>query len=542
MAKRTLVALILLLLALALFGWLGYIELRAEEPRRAIVSLEMWLSGNWVVPQINGWTYYNKPPVFNWIMALFFTMTGSFSEWVVRLPSLLSFLVLGLLHYRYVKKYLNGRVALLSSLFWLTSADLLFYGSVNTGEIDPFYALVVYLQVVIIFQGFYHQKYWKLFLWSYLLTAVGFLTKGLPSLAFQALTLLGGALYFRKFRILFGVKHLLGIALLVILCGAYLYLYDQKDDAAAFFVRQFKEASQRTGLETRLSDTLWQFLFFPWRLIQLMLPWSLLLVFFFHPTFKKQLFENKWLGYSVIFVLFNIGLYWISGDFKARYYYMFLPFILTWFAYFFDQNQEKLLRTTRVLFGLFSVIVILFPFMMLVPAFIPQTAVLPGIAWRVAVMVLLALITLWVYFKGPSRILAIVLLMVVARIGLNLYYLPALQADKNVMYYRETMAEMLEITGDEPIYLYGRAHHFPSDASIGPITFEETTLTTAPLIAYQIPYYITRHNHHILQFTERLEPGRYYIARAELLVGLEYKALFRFEDKWQQRQMVLIRP
>ncbi|HAD98217.1 MAG TPA: hypothetical protein DCG19_12475, partial [Cryomorphaceae bacterium] len=133
MSQRNLVFLILGLLAVAVFGWLGYIELRAEEPRRAIVSLEMYLSGNWIVPQINGWTYYNKPPVFNWLMMLFFEITGSFSEWVVRLPSLLSYLVLGLLHYRYVKQYINQKVALFASLFWLTSADLLLYGSVNTG-------------------------------------------------------------------------------------------------------------------------------------------------------------------------------------------------------------------------------------------------------------------------------------------------------------------------------------------------------------------------------------------------------------------------
>ncbi|MBF97968.1 MAG: hypothetical protein CMI36_03160 [Owenweeksia sp.] len=306
MSQRNLVFLILGLLAVAVFGWLGYIELRAEEPRRAIVSLEMYLSGNWIVPQINGWTYYNKPPVFNWLMMLFFEITGSFSEWVVRLPSLLSYLVLGLLHYRYVKQYINQKVALFASLFWLTSADLLLYGSVNTGEIDPFYALVVYLQVIVIFKGFYHQKYWSLFLVSYLLVAVGFLTKGLPSLAFQVFTLLGGAIYFRKFRLLFGWQHICGILLLVVSCGAYLYLYDSRDDVLAFFVRQFKEASQRTGLETEFSDTALQFFTFPLQLVKLTLPWSLFLVFFFKKGFLKTLRQNAFIAFSVVFVLANI--------------------------------------------------------------------------------------------------------------------------------------------------------------------------------------------------------------------------------------------
>ncbi|MGB0177557.1 MAG: ArnT family glycosyltransferase, partial [Owenweeksia sp.] len=533
MNQKKLVFLILSLLAISLFGWLGYIELRAEEPRRAIVSLEMLLSGNWVVPQINGWTYYNKPPVFNWLMIFFFEITGSFSEWVVRLPSLLSFLLLGALHYRYVKKYINREVALLSSLFWLTSADLLFYGSVNSGEIDPFYALVVYLQAIVIFKGFYHKKYLTLFLGSYTLVAVGFLTKGLPSLAFQVFTLLGAALYFRKFRLLFGWQHISGILLLTILCGSYLYLYNQTDDALAFFVRQFKEASQRTGLETPLVDTLLQFFTFPLQLVKLMLPWSLLLVFFFHRNFRQTLFENRFMAFSVIFVGANIWLYWISGDFKARYYYMFLPFVITWFAYFYTRNKELMPRVHKVIFAIFGGLVLIFPLLLLIPAFIPQTAVLPLIGFRVAIMVALGTLVTFVYFKGPSRILAIVLLMVVARLGLNLYYLPALQDDKNVMYYRSAMDELLKITGKEKVYLYGNAYNFPSDASIGPITFEETTLTTAPLIAYQIPYYITRYNRSVVQFTEELLPGRFYIAQLELIKSKAYEPLYYFEDKWR---------
>lgn len=541
MSRHNLVLVTLILLAIALFGWLGLIELRAEEPRRAIVSIEMLLSGNWIVPHINGWAYYNKPPVFNWLMAAFFALAGSMEEWVVRLPSLLSFILLGFLNYRFTRKYVSERVAVLSSLFFLTGADLLFYGTVNTGEIDLFYSLVVYLQVMAIFIFFHRKEYLKMFLWSYFLVAIGFLTKGMPSLAFQAITVLAVAIYHRKFLLLLGWQHLLGILLFAGLSGIYLYFYGLQDNAIAFLVRQFKEASQRTGLETPLTDTLIQFVTFPLQLIKLLLPWSLLVFFFFRKGFFRSLFENNFIAFSALFFVFNILLYWISGDFKARYYYMFFPFLCVLLAYYFEKHQESMPVTRKVIFSIFNIIALVLPLAFIAVLFIPQTAVLPGVFLKVIVVVIIAAIASFIYFRYKQKIYALVLLLVVARIGFNVFYLPALQNDDNVMYYRDAVAGLLEISGDEPVYLYGEPYTFKSDASVGPFTFKEAKLTTAPRMAYQISYYISSGNGHVLQFTEEILPGRYYIAPASAIDEKRYPILYRFEDKWQHQEMVLIR-
>src|SRR5690606_17225825 len=121
MTQKKIIILIIVSLAVALLGWQWVIELQAEEPRRAIVSIEMMLSGNYIVPQINDVSYYNKPPIFNWLMVAFFYIFGSFDEWVVRLPSLLSFIALGFLHYVFVKRFINAKTALYSSLFFITA-------------------------------------------------------------------------------------------------------------------------------------------------------------------------------------------------------------------------------------------------------------------------------------------------------------------------------------------------------------------------------------------------------------------------------------
>ena len=87
--NRTLIAISFLLLLIGFFSSLNTLELRAEEPRRAVVAMEMYYSGDWIVPKIHGWNYYNKPPLFNWVVALHYTLFGTTTEWVVRLPSCL---------------------------------------------------------------------------------------------------------------------------------------------------------------------------------------------------------------------------------------------------------------------------------------------------------------------------------------------------------------------------------------------------------------------------------------------------------------------
>ncbi|MEO0338168.1 MAG: hypothetical protein AAF242_03045, partial [Bacteroidota bacterium] len=58
------------LLLFGLFGALDIMDLRGEEPRRALVAWEMIQSGNYWQPRIQDWPYYNKPPIFNWMLAL----------------------------------------------------------------------------------------------------------------------------------------------------------------------------------------------------------------------------------------------------------------------------------------------------------------------------------------------------------------------------------------------------------------------------------------------------------------------------------------
>jgi 4-amino-4-deoxy-L-arabinose transferase-like glycosyltransferase len=126
-----LVWVILLLLFPALFINLGMSPLIGDEAIRGVVSFEMQKSGNWVIPTINGEHYYNKPPLYNWILLGFFNTFKQYSEFILRLPSVISLLLFGLLIYFTTRKELGKRVALLSSLIFISCGRILFYDSMR---------------------------------------------------------------------------------------------------------------------------------------------------------------------------------------------------------------------------------------------------------------------------------------------------------------------------------------------------------------------------------------------------------------------------
>ncbi len=82
------------LLLVALGGVLFFVGLgrlpllEPDEGRNAEVAREMLVSGNWLTPHYDTFTYLDKPAVFFWMVAAAFRM-GGVSEWTARAPSAL---------------------------------------------------------------------------------------------------------------------------------------------------------------------------------------------------------------------------------------------------------------------------------------------------------------------------------------------------------------------------------------------------------------------------------------------------------------------
>ena len=358
------------LLALLAIGWFTALEvqsLHGEEPRRGLVALEMALSGNYLQPTIQGEPYYNKPPLFAWIMAGFFKLFGS-SDTIVRLPSLLAYIAWGYVHYRITRAYLNKKTALYGLLFFYTAVHYLFYGTVLSGELDLLYGFVVYLQGITIYH-FYQEKRWlPLYLISYLLVSVGFLLKGLPSIAFQGITLFAlgivglpndpaqspGPRSVRRtcerpgkqanltlpkrlkktLTFWFNWQHLTGALLGLLPIAIYFYTYHEAYGTGhRYLFNLLEEASQKSAFESGPGRIIKQLAGFPIQYFADHLPWSLLLPYGIYKGWHRTALEHPFLRYCVLFFAANILLYWFSPGTRLRYVYGLTPFFLTPLAY-----------------------------------------------------------------------------------------------------------------------------------------------------------------------------------------------------------------
>jgi 4-amino-4-deoxy-L-arabinose transferase-like glycosyltransferase len=106
-----------------MFPNIRFFELTLEEPRRALVAYEMWFSGSYLQPTLLGEPYFNKPPLFNWLIVLSSMLFG-WGGLAVRAVSLAFTALTALVVYLTAKRIIGGReVGLLAALIYVTLAD-----------------------------------------------------------------------------------------------------------------------------------------------------------------------------------------------------------------------------------------------------------------------------------------------------------------------------------------------------------------------------------------------------------------------------------
>jgi 4-amino-4-deoxy-L-arabinose transferase-like glycosyltransferase len=516
--EKRLGTLIVLLLLLALFLNLGLHPLKHEEPRRALVALEMLFRDNLLVPTEVGAFYYNKPPVYNWLIILSYKLFGNYSELAVRFFSVLSFLGMGGLLFAATTRYLGSRLALYSSLFFMLCADLLFYFSL-TAEIDFFYSLVTFTGFLVIYHFERKQAYWTLFLLTYLLTAIGTLTKGLPSIAFTGITLLAWFSYQRKFLRLFHPAHFAGLGVFLLLVGGYFWAYSQYNDPSGFLTRLFSESSRRTVAENGLLALLGHLLHFPLINLVNLLPAAFLLPFLFSRSFFSKLRQHSFLSFVLITLLANLPIYLLSPGAKARYMYMLYPLVvlLLTAAYFvqdrdWKQKAEKLLQ--QLIFGLIILMILAGGGLPFLPPL--QEAVtdlwIPALLCSGGASVVLLL-----YLRRPQlRTLSLLLLVVWARVIFDLTVLPVRAAEGSAAQDKIDARLITEMTEGAPLHVL-----------------------QGSMISRTTIFYIERERQQVLNFEDKELPGHFYMAYRDSLLNTEHQPLYTFT--YQKDTLVLFK-
>ena len=461
---------------------LGHLELAGEEPRRAVISIEMLHSGNYIQPTLLGLDYYNKPPLFNWILSFFIWMTGSASAFVLRLPSLMFYLLMAMVQYRFAKRFLPRSIAALSAMFIITCGDVYFYGLANGAEIDIFYGFLVYLQAICIFWFYEQRNYLLLFLTSYLFCAIGFLTKGFPSVLFQVLTLSALCVYSGSLKVLLNWKHILGVLVFFSVLAVYFSLYSQYHSPFRYLANLLNEAFIKSAVGERANRLPEKAAFYPVLFLKMLVPWSLLLLLLFTKV-RFQFRQNPLVWFSILFIVFNLWVYWFTGQPKIRYVYMFLPFACTILAYIYQRFIEERPDTFHKTLRPFGFVFLAAAIAVGVVPFFEKTSLL-------LVILLCASLVFYTYqyfFGAWQRLWLLIAGIILLRLTYATVFIPI--QHKALQNYQPIVQTMVEKAGGTPISFRADAEAMPIAINTSFFRFQHDTAKVAPVLSYQVPYY-----------------------------------------------------
>ena len=333
---------ILVLLLPALLINLGLVAYINDEGIRALVALEMELSGNYLVPTMHGELYLNKPPLYNWIILLFFKFFGEASEWTSRLPTVFFLCCYAGTVYFFSRKYFSQRFAFINALALVTCGRILFYDSF-LGLIDICFSWVIFMVFMLAFHFGQQRRWTTLFVSVYTLSSLAFLMKGLPALVFLGSVLLAYFIWQRDFKRLFSVSHILGFGIMLVLLGSYYYAYAQEGNLADIIATLFNESAKRTAIHYDWVDTLIHLFTFPFEMIYHFLPWSILVVYIFRKEWLSSIRQHPFIAFNALAFAATIPVYWASVEVYPRYLFMHVPLLFTVFLYWTIEEKRQAL-------------------------------------------------------------------------------------------------------------------------------------------------------------------------------------------------------
>lgn len=486
-AYRRLLYLAALMLPIALLLNLGLPPLMLEEPRRGLVTMEMLAGENVWVPRLFGELYYNKPPVFNWVVMGSAALMGELNEWALRLPTVLSLIGMGVLTFLTGRRYVSSAFGWISALLTVCSVDLLFYFSL-LGEIDLFYSLVTYAGILAVFHFYQTKRAYSLFLSVYLLAAAGFLTKGLPSVLFAGLTAAAYLGYQRASRYLFSAEHLTGILSFLIVVTGYYAVYTQYEDPRPFLENLWAASANRSPLGESWLKIPQHLVSFPLDTLKNLLPAAFLLVFGLRKGSWKSLWEHPLMQFAIIAFTVNYVIYWISPGSRQRYIYMLFPLAIFVLSYLYYQRPEfrpgqRFLQVTGLTgSALVALAAIALPFLPADDA--------PHLPLWLGVLLFSGSGILFIYLlpRPALSLPSIILVLALARLLFDVTVLPQRAQQSDALREKRWAQQVTELTGGAPLFLV--------EGHRAPFTFT---------------FYLNQYRKRILHTVEQYYENSYYI-------------------------------
>src|SRR3981081_4491918 len=260
---------------------LGSVELKHEEPRRALPAIHMLASGDWLVPRVGSIPFLRKPPMVHWLIALSFLATATKSEWAVRLPSALATLALALAIGGMGSYWLGNSGAFFAAILFLTNFAILETG--RLAELEAVYVASFGIGLLIWITAWLRGgRGWGLWLLPALFLSLAMLTKGPTHLLFFYGVIIPTLFFAKDLRALRHPAHWCALGLIVSLFGAWAIpcslAAGEHDPIGVWRFWIYQITSRAAGSETGHFHLAAWLLSFP-NTLKNFLPWTPLLFF-----------------------------------------------------------------------------------------------------------------------------------------------------------------------------------------------------------------------------------------------------------------------
>lgn len=459
---RPLLWFILLLIPFAFFVNLGVHPFIDDEGNRSLVALEMLWQKSFITPTLHGDYYYNKPPLWNWIIALSFSIWGEASEWSARFPAIIALLGFGGTIYYFVRQELGEIKGLLAAFIFLTCGRILFWESL-LALIDISFSWVMFTLFMVVYQQGQKKAWSRLFLFSYLLMVIGFMFKGLPAIVFQGFTLIAYLISVKEWKRLFSLAHIASGLFSVALLTVYYWAYHQENSLENIFQALFVESGKRTAVAYSIGDTLTHIAGFPLELFYHFLPWTFLPLLLLNKSYRSAAFRQPFVRFCVLIFVVNISVYWLSPNFYPRYILMLIPLGFIALVALIPAQwsvDDKLQLVLRWLFGLFLLVMLIAA---VVTGFIEDTQPLSFLYLRSGIAALGLLVLIWLFWKMPqSQVFIVIAGLLFFRIGFNLLALPPRAIDSRAERIKTATLAFAERWEERDIAVFNDTHMEPA--------------------------------------------------------------------------------
>jgi Dolichyl-phosphate-mannose-protein mannosyltransferase len=306
-----------------------------------MVVQEMYASGNWILPKVNGEYIPFKPPLFHWVAVIAAKCFGRVDEFTVRFPSALFASLCVLVTYFAGTRFWGESSGLLSGLFLATSSDWWYAGTL--AQVDMTLTFFITSACLYFYFLYRQQSFGRLrALMLPVLLGLATVAKGpvgvvLPSIIF--LVFLGVR---RDFSFVKKLRPISGSVVFLLVAGSW-YGLAVWQSGMSFVGRQLIDETLLTAVGSY--GHYQPIYYFVVILLQQLAPWS-----FFFPVIAIYLYQNrqrlhdKDLLFPVLWLLLVLLFFSLARGKRAVYVLPLYPAVALLFGAFWSDLENGLVR------------------------------------------------------------------------------------------------------------------------------------------------------------------------------------------------------